>query len=208
MRKILYILSFIVVEMLSANRLIAQDRTIGYRTVQSDSLRKSIKGYGGLVHQHQNFFKKAFSFQGIETGIVINHTYLIAVYGATFASTLRVERVNSPRFIYIGQYGLLLGIEQDNRKKFHLGALLSTGRFSLIGSNTTFSLNKVDNPLIRLHGFVISPQVYGELAIMKWMKLRSGVGYNVYRFQEQPMVVRSELQNVALTFGFIFGNLH
>jgi hypothetical protein len=51
----------------------------------------------------------------------------------------------------------------------------------------------------------LTPQVYAGIKVAKWMKIRAGLSYNFYQIKNQPGVSISDLQNVALTFGFLFG---
>ncbi|QIP15122.1 hypothetical protein G8759_22105 [Spirosoma aureum] len=176
--------------------------------IKRDWVHTDATWYGALVHQHQNFFKQPFSFQGIEAGIILNHKFLISAYGATFVSTLDVERINNPLFLYVGQYGLLIGVEQNHLKPVHIGWLLNAGYFSLVGNKADFQIFRIKYPTARLGGLVVSPQVYGVLTITKWMKFRLGVGYSFYKFNEQPVVSQADLQNVAFTFGFILGKFN
>lgn len=204
MKTIGYILSFLAC-MLTPQWLHAQPKVFEYARKKCDSTGSDVTLYAGLIHQHQNFFKQAFSFQGIEAGISINHKFLVAAYGSTFVSTLAVPRANGSLFVFADQYGFLIGVEQANRRRFHLGGLLTMGYFSLVGNDTDFKVFKAKNPLIKVSGFVLSPQVYIDLTLTKWMKFRPGIGYSLYKFDEQPLVSKADLQSVAFTFGFIFG---
>ncbi|GAB4048946.1 hypothetical protein GCM10028810_37430 [Spirosoma litoris] len=191
-----------------ANSLYAQRKLYQYGTGKCDSAGNKIALYVGLTHQHQNFFKQAFSFQGIEAGISINHKVLVGVYGATFASTLAVKRLNSPLFVFTDHYGFLVGFDQDKQKRFHIGGLLTIGYFNLVGDDADFKLFKLENPLVKINGFVLSPQVYGELRLTSWLKFRPGMGYSIYTFDEQPQVSMADLQNIAFMFGFILGKFN
>jgi hypothetical protein len=48
---------------------------------------------------------------------------------------------------------------------------------------------------------------FAELNILRWMKFRTGLGYSFYGFKDQSSVSVSDLQNVSINFGFLFGKL-
>lgn len=182
----------------------AQHQPCAYAAGKTDSVYKPIRPYLGLIHQHQNFFGKAFSYQGIELGVRIRRRVILAAYGSTFASTLAVERTKNPLFVYIGQYGLVIGSEQGTEKRVHVGGLVNMGYFSLVANEADFTLFAVEHPAIRRRGLVTTPQVYAGLTVTNRMQFRLGMGYSFYWYDELPQVAPSDVDNLALTFGFIF----
>jgi len=192
----------------SSYKLNAQALNYQHIFGKSDTIIKDIRFYGAYVHQHQDFFNKAFSFQGIETGVIINHKLLLGSYGSTFVTNLDVKFANNPTFVYIGQCGLVVGSVRNDKKVLHTGWLLNVGYFSLTGDDSNFALFKADNPSIIINGMVLSPQVYAELNIAKCMKLRTGLAYSFYSFEDQTIITKSDLNNISLTFGFIFGRFN
>ncbi|GAB4033173.1 hypothetical protein GCM10028809_33900 [Spirosoma gilvum] len=191
--------------LLSWQTALAQQASYHYLGGAMPAIDKPVNLYIGATHQHQNFFGKPFSFQGLEMGSVMQHHFLLGGYGATFASTLATERGNAPLFVYMNQAGLLVGVSQDNRAIIHGGGLLNLGYFSLTGNNQDFNLLHPGSPSIRLSGLVVSPQVYGELNLTRWMRFRTGLTYTFYSYTDQSIINPSDLQNVSLTFGFIVG---
>ena len=172
---------------------------------KGDTLIRSINLYGGFVHQHQDFFNKAFSFQGIEAGVILNHRLLLGGYGSTFVSNLAITLSNEPAFVNIAQAGLLIGTVKNNWKIIHTGWLLNVGYFSLKSDKSDFALFKPKNSSTKINGLILSPQVYAEANITRWMRFRTGIAYSFYSFQEQSIITKTELQNISLNFGFIFG---
>lgn len=178
-------------------------------TCKNDTLIKEIRVYGGLIHQHQDFFNKAFSFQGVESGLVINRTLLAGAFGSMFVSNLDVSVATYPHlFVNIGEGGLFVGKVNNNSKVIHTGWLLNMGYFSLVADDADFALFQANNPLIKLNGLVLSPQVFAEMNISKWMKLRTGLIYSFYSFEDHSVISKSDLNNISLTFGFIFGKFN
>jgi hypothetical protein len=69
-------------------------------------------------------------------------------------------------------------------------------------------LFQATNPKVNLNGLVLTPQVFAETNLTRWMKFRTGISYSIYSFEDQSIIHKSDLNNVSLTFGFIFGKFN
>ncbi|OFX85138.1 MAG: hypothetical protein A2W99_07040 [Bacteroidetes bacterium GWF2_33_16] len=183
----------------------AQNRNYEFLFNKNDTLIKDCKFFAGLQHQHQDFFNKAFSFQGIEVGAILNHNFVIGVFGATFVSNLNVELANNPIYVNIWKTGFNVGQINNRLKVLHTGWMVNVGYFSLVYDDINFKLFNSTNSSIRIEGLILSPELYAELNVSKWMKLRTGLAYSFYSFESQTLVKTKDLQNISLNFGFIFG---
>jgi hypothetical protein len=67
-----------------------------------------------------------------------------------------------------------------------------------------FGLFETDKASFKLNGVVVSPQIFGELVVVDWFKIRTGLSYNFYSFKDDLMIKPSELNNVSFTFGLVF----
>jgi len=200
----LIILPFIV--LFSSNELIARQGNYESLFEKRDSIqKKEISFYAGLIHQHENFFGKAFSFQGIEAGVIANNKWLSGVYASTFVSNLKVDINQTPKLVFISQGGLFIGRIWHEEKKIHAGVLMNVGYFSLKADDSGVGSFSSDNQCIKLHGVVINPWIFAELNLPKWMKLRTGLGYGFYGFKYSDFMTNKDLNNIAFSFGFIFG---
>jgi hypothetical protein len=164
-----------------------------------------VRFYGGVLHQHHDYFQKAFSFQGIEGGAVFDHHFLVGIYGLTFISSLEVDIANMPTYLQMWQGGLVAGIVTDSREFLHAGLLLNAGYFSVIGDHHDFPLFNSDTRPIGLGGLILCPQVSAEVNITKWMKMRAGLAYDFYGLQDDPLIRKTDLQNISFNFGLLFG---
>lgn len=186
-----------------------QNKNYVSMTSKGDTLVKDFRVYGGLIHQHQDFFNKAFSFQGIEAGVIVNHSLLAGAYCSMFVSNLDIKHSTYPNlFVNIGQGGLFAGYINNANKVIHTGWLLNIGYFLLTGDETNFALFQITNPKVNINGLVLTPQVFAEMNITRWMKLRTGLSYSYYSFENQSIIMKSDLNNISLTFGFIFGKFN
>jgi len=161
--------------------------------------------YGGLQHQHQDFFNNAFSFQGVEAGILLKNSFLLGIYGSAFVSNLEVEIADNPMYMLMNQGGFSGGLVRNNSRLLHTGFLFSAGYFSLSGENNKLPLFRIADHEIAISGLVLSPQVFAELNVSSWMKFRTGLAYNFYNFGNDAMIAKSDLENFSINFGFLFG---
>lgn len=161
--------------------------------------------YGGLQHQHQDFFNKAFSLQGVEAGVLLKNSFFLGIYGSAFVSNLKVDIADNPIYILINQGGFSGGMVRNNSRLLHPGFLLSAGYFSLAGDGNKLPLFRIADHEIAISGLVLSPQVFAELNVSSWMKFRTGLAYNFYNFGSSALITKSDLENLSINFGFLFG---
>jgi hypothetical protein len=173
-----------------------------------DSCQTDARLFVGLVHQHQNFFHTPFSFQGIEAGMIHHHKLLLGVFGSTFITNLITPVANHNLYLNVWQAGCYTGQIYHEERRFHLGWLMNAGYFSLTGNYSNFSPFKATNPVVKVTGLVLLPEIYGELNVANWLKLRTGFGYSFYRFENQSWITKASMQDLCFTFGFLFGKFH
>jgi hypothetical protein len=157
------------------------------------------------MHQHQNFFHQAFSFQGIEAGIILHRKLVLGAFGSSFVSNLSAQIANDNMYLTIWQSGLFIGQVLNEPCRFHYGWLMNAGYFSVKGEHTSFPVFGVSNPAVKVTGLVMMPEICAELVVAKWMKLRTGLGYSFYTYEKQSLIPKADLQNISFTFGFLFG---
>ncbi len=174
-----------------------------------DSLlaKSNVKPFVTLYHQHHDFFGKAFSFQGIEGGIVVQRNLYLGAYGAFFASNLKTEINKEIQQVWIGQGGVNSAYIMNDKKRFHPGCQLNVGFFTLRYDADNFGLFETSNASFKVSGLIVSPQIFGELIVTEWFKIRTGLSYNYYSFNEQLRIKQSDLNHVSFTFGLVFQNL-
>lgn len=174
----------------------------------NDTIVKDVAFYGGFTHQHHDFFNKAFSFQGVEAGFIFNNSVIVGLYGSSFVNNLEVFMTYKTMYFSMAQAGIALGYINDYNRFLHTGFLLNMGYISISGDDKSFGLFSPDNPQIDIGAFVISPQVYAELNILKWMKIRTGLSYNFYSYEDHTIIKTEDLQNISFTFAVLFGKFY
>jgi len=165
----------------------------------------SVEYCGALTHQHQDFFGKAFSFTGMECSGIINHHFFAGAYASSFLSTLNVEIAGNLWYLYLWQAGLSLGILTNDSTRIHAGVLVNAGAISAHDNPTDFSVIKGRKQETEMTGLVCAPQGYGEINITRWFRTRVGLAYDVCVIDKQRRIKGTDLQNISINFGFVFG---
>jgi len=177
-----------------------------YAQEPNDSLhiKANVKPYVLLYHQHHDFFGKAFSFQGGEGGVIVRQNIYLGLYGAFFASNLNVKVNNELQYVWIGQGGINAAYVINPKKRFHAGSQLNIGFFTLRYDAENFGLFETKKASYELNGLIISPQIFGELTVVEWFKIRTGLSYNFYSFETNSKIQPTELNHISFTFGLVF----
>jgi hypothetical protein len=187
----------------------ASSQSLNYNSIfkkaGSYKMNAVFRFYGGLVHQHQDYFNQVFSLQGVEAGMILTDHLFLGIYGSAFVSNLKVEIEQNPMYILLNQAGFSGGYLQNSSKLFHAGVVLNAGYFSLAGDDAPMPVFRIADRQISVSGLVLSPQVFGELNVTSWMKFRTGLAYNFYNFGNNLQVSESNLENISINFGFLFG---
>lgn len=172
----------------------------------NDSLliKTGVKPYVTLYHQHHDFFGKAFSFQGIEGGVIVQRNLYLGVYGAFFVTNLKAEVNHAIQNVWIGQGGVSAAYVLHGKNRIHPGCQLNTGFFTLRADADNFGFFETNKASYQLHGLIVSPQIFGELFVAEWFNIRTGLSYNFYSFQDHSLVKTSNLNHLSFTFSLVF----
>lgn len=192
----------------AASGLYAQQSNRKFLFSKEYATENKFRPYAAFVHQHQNFFGKAFSFQAIEAGVMFPHGILLNASGAFFASNLHVDVHGEPAYVSMKQMTLGAGRVFMERKKVHPGLLLNGGYFSLRADKTDVPVFRKTDASLLLHGWTCAPQFFAEFNVVKWMKFRPGIAWNFYGFKNGSGIRKSDLQSGSANFAFVFGKFN
>jgi len=179
-----------------------------FQKATTEKHNADLRFYGGLAHQHQDYFNQAFSLQGVEAGLILKDHLFLGIFGSAFVSNLKVEIENNPMYILMNQVGFSGGYLRKSSNLFHAGVVLNAGYFSLAGDDAAMPLFRIAEHEISISGLVLSPQVFGEVNVTNWMKFRTGLAYNFYSFGNNLQVSESDIGNISINFGFLFGKFN
>lgn len=171
---------------------------------ETSSNKNEIEAFINIYHQHHDFFCEAFSFQGLEGGLIINKKLYLGIYAAFFVSNLKIMLNNETRFLWMGQWGINASYIFWNEKRIHPGVQLNLGIFNLRYDVNNFSIFETNKAAYKLKGLVISPQLFGEYNLADWFQIRIGLSYNIYNYNDHSSIKTSGLNNVSFTFGMLF----
>jgi hypothetical protein len=157
-----------------------------------------------LNHEHENFFGKAFSYQGISTGVVLQNGWSMGLFLSTFASNLKAKIEDKPRFVNAWKNGFMVGKIYRTEKRFHPGWQLTGGNFNLGAAEKKLQLFSTLHAVYRINGLVVSPEIYGEVDVCQWFSVRTGLAWSYYNYPNDDVIKQSDLNNFSIDFGFIF----
>lgn len=160
-------------------------------TKDTSACKKDIKLYISLYHQHHDFFGTAFSYQGLEGGITVKTNLFVGIYGAFFVSNLKTVINGEEQLVWIGQGGINSSYLFFEKRGFHPGIQLNIGLFGLRSDD--YSLN----------GMVLSPQIFGEFAVKKWFRIRTGLAYNLYGYKDHTSIQSADLKSLSFNFALL-----
>ena len=109
--------------------------------------------------------------------------------------------------MWIGQGGLNAAYVIHEKSRFHPGCQLNMGFFTLRYDTDNFGLFETDNASFKLNGLIVSPQIFGELIVTEWFKIRTGLSYNFYSFKDHLAIKPSDLNHLSFTFGLVFQSI-
>jgi hypothetical protein len=201
MRKFVFVIA--IFSVLSSLNSSAQAVNYEYVFNKKDTLIKTISFYAALSHQHKDFFYKAFSYQGFETGVIINDKINTGLFVSTFASDLQVKIKSNPMFVTSWKTGITVGNTYSSEKMLHSGWLISAGYFSLKANNKQLDIFSAGKSIISLEGMILEPEVYSEINILKWFKFRAGLAYSFCSFEDHSVVNTDDLNNISVNFSFL-----
>lgn len=196
--KFIRILLFLLIVLTSEVCIFAQN------SADSIVTNTNLMVYVNLYHQHHDFFGEPFSFQGIEEGIIVQQNLYLGAYFSFFVSNLEAKINNELQYIWIGQGGVNVAYVINGESRFHPGFQINIGSFSLRYNSDNIGLFETDNASFKLNGLVVSPQIFGELNVTDWFKIRIGLSYNFYSFKDNFIIKPTELNNISFTFGLLF----
>ncbi len=106
------------------------------------------------------------------------------MYGAFFVTNLKAEVNNDIQYVWIGQGGVTAAYIIHEKNRFHPGCQLNMGFFNLRFDEDNFGFFETGKATSKLNGLIVSPQIFGELIVTEWFKIRTGLSYNFYSFKD------------------------
>lgn len=187
----------------TVTNLLAQNDTLTWVFNGNDTLIRTVGLYAALSHQHEDFFNTPFSFQGLEAGVIVNDAITAGVFFSSFVSNLQSTIADNPMFITSWNAGLCVGKVYHPKRVLHTGWEVSGAYFSLEAGDQELALISDVQEVYHLSGMVLTPEVYTEANILKWMKFRAGLAYTFYTFGYHEVIKRDDLNSVLLDFSLI-----
>lgn len=200
MKKILLSVAIFSVAMAIA----AQENNYNYlfKENQENPLKK--EWYVGLTSKHMQV--NSNTMPGIEAGVMLNDAFLVGIYGMGTSGNFTFQNYNGFNHIMYGEGGLLAGYVANPDQMLHFGGTIKLGYLSLIAHEDEIRVFDDFEPTAEDDGVVYHPEIFSEINVARFLKVRVGLGYSFYVFDEETVLCNKDLDSWNMNVGLIFGN--
>jgi len=184
----------------------AQENTYNYlfKVNQENPLKK--EWYIGLTSKHMQV--NSNSMPGIEGGIMFNDAFLAGVYGMGTSGNFSYLNYNGFNHIMFGEGGLFAGYVSNPDQMLHFGGTIKLGYISLLAHENEIKIFDDIEPTAEDDGVVYHPEIFSEINVAKFLKIRVGLGYSFYVFDEETVLCNKDLDSWNMNVGLIFGSFY
>lgn len=183
-----------------------QNKSYEYITNPNQPSLNEVKFYERFFHQHQDFFNKAFSYQGLEARFNLNGKVIIGGFAGMFITPLSIEIDEKANFANAFKTGLTVGQFYHAEKIVHTGWTVNAGYSQIQTDETSFNTFDVPETASTYKSMLLSPELFTEAYITPWMKFKTGISFPFYNFEDQSVVQKDDLQSLSVNVGFTFGH--
>lgn len=182
----------------------AQEPEYNYLLKKEEGSKNSWKPYAGLTFQH--LYVKTNTMPGIEAGLTLNNNFLVGIYGQGTVGNFSHEYEGNISHIIFGEGGLVAGYITEPGKTLHFGGTFKLGYMSMVADDQEIKLFSDYEPIAEDAGVVYHPELFSELNVSKFMKVRLGAGYSFYLLNNENIICNQSLDSWTLNLGIVVSN--
>jgi hypothetical protein len=170
-----------------------------------DSGKKNLwKPYAGLTFQH--LYVKTNTMPGVDLGVSINNNLMVGIYGQGTVGNFSHLTNDVLYNIMLGEGGFLVGYVTKPNKTLHFGGTFKLGYVSMVADDEEIKLFNDFEPVAEDAGVVYHPEIFSEINVSKFMKVRLGAGYSFYLLNDESIMCNQTLDSWTLNLGIVFSN--
>jgi hypothetical protein len=200
MKRISILLALVSVFILSN----AQENNYEYLFKKDKNNKNLWKPYASLTFQH--LVVKTNTMPGLELGFSLNNNFLVGFYGQGTVGNFSHEYNNEINHVLFGEGGILAGYSMEPNKTLHFGGTFKLGYMSMVADDEEIKLFNDFEPIAEDAGVVYHPELFSEINVSKYMKVKLGAGYSFYLLNNENIICNQSLDSWALNFGVVFSN--
>jgi hypothetical protein len=184
----------------------AQDSIPGYNYLfkKENYYKNAWKCYSTLTFQH--LCVKTNTMPGLEVGLAMNNNLMLGIYGQGTVGNFYNESYAGNFNVVFGEAGIMAGYLSEPNKTLHFGGLLKLGHVSMFADDEEIKIFKGFEPVAKDKGIVYHPEVFSELNVSRYMKIRLGAGYSFYLLDRENIMCNKTLDSWTLNMGIVFSN--
>lgn len=162
------------------------------------------KVYAGLSLKH--LAVKSNTLPGIEAGVVLADHLYAGVYGMGTAGNFSVITPSDTLNVMFGECGLSLFFTDRPTALLHFGGGLRLGYVSLHAADKEIKLFEAVDAVAEDNALVYHPEVFAEVNLTRFSKVRIGAGYSFYLFEQENILCNKDLDSWTMNLGIVFSN--
>jgi hypothetical protein len=182
----------------------AQENGYDYLLNKGSNQKNLWKPYASLTFQHLNI--KTNTMPGVELGVSLNNNFIMGIYGQGTVGNFSHVTNEVLYNIIFGEGGIMLGYVTRPNKTLHFGGTFKLGYISMVADDEEIKLFTDFEAVAEDAGVTYHPELYSELNISKYMKVRLGAGYSFFVFDNEKVMCNKSLDSWTLNLGFVFSN--
>lgn len=180
------------------------DTTYNYLFNKEQGQKNLWKPYASMTFQH--LYVKTNTMPGIELGMTLNNHFLVGIYGQGTVGNFSHMHHDTLYNIMLGEGGVVFGYVTKPNQTLHFGGTFKLGYTSLVADDEEIKIAKDFEPVAEDDGVVYHPEVFAEINVSKYMKVKLGAGYSFYLLNNENIVCNTQLDSWTLNFGIAFSN--
>ena len=182
----------------------AQEKEYQYIFQKSPEYGLKWDFFGGLTFSHLQV--KTNTMPGIETGFMLNNNFLLGVYGSGTVGNFAQQYGDDYHHVMFGEGGFMAGYIANTNKTMHFGGTFKLGYVSLVADDKEMKLFNDVDPIAEDNGTVYHPELFCELNITPFMRVKLGAGYSFYLLEDESVVCNNTIDSWTMNLGIVFGN--
>jgi hypothetical protein len=200
MKKIAFLITATFLSMI----VTAQENSYDFLLNKENNPRSLWNFYGGFTFQH--LYVKTNTMPGLELGVVLNRNFMMGAFGQGTVGNFSHLHNTENYSVMLGEGGIMAGYVTEPFKTLHFGGTFKVGYVSLVADDEEIKLFSDFEPVAEDAGVVYHPEIFSELNVSRFMKIRLGAGYSFYLLNDESILCNTELDSWTLNMSLVFSN--
>lgn len=164
------------------------------------------KVYAGFSLTH--LAVKSNTLPGIEAGVILADHLYAGVYGMGTAGNFTNVYAPDTLSVMFGEGGLALFFVDKPNNLLHFGGGIRIGYASFVADDKEIKIFEEVDPVAEDNALVYHPEIFAEINLSPFSKVRVGAGYSFYLFDQENILCNKSLDSWTMNLGIVFSNFN